>query len=654
MFRPKGPEDVIVTGTFDNWSKSLPLVKQTDGSFSLQVPLPPKAEDVIYKYVVDGEWRINSDENITKDESGIENNIISKDHLKELIAVPGSLIPESGLPVTTPTAQPVSDNQDTLKTTVLPKEEPHHPSLAGEPGIVIPKEKDALSAFEKVEDADAKALNKNVTEVGTANAEAQTGSDNQDTLKTTVLPKEEPHHLSLAGEPGIVIPKEKDALSAFEKVEDTDAKALNENVTEVGTANAEPNSLNAVPSTGVLVEGSELTPEERKKQKKKVKKSQYKARKKQRAAEAAAGEANSTSDIDTEEATPEPTTQAKENNHSKAAAVGLAAAGTGGAAAATIAATTALADHPDTLGSTTNGGHITSKDPVQPPVYEPQTSIEKPKDSVTEPKLDSKLKTTGLPESKIDDNIVSTGPEKSLDQTVDSVAVPKEPESDIKETTTAPVPVPVPIQETKAEPAVDQTTAAPIPVQETETEPEPVVATSKDVAPADYANEPIDTTEEHPKTLDPNAVVPDFEAKEVDASPVVKESRNTHETAQDEEEIIIAAEGSEKDITAAVEAREGAGVTLEEIQPTQSEKERLTREAKLAAGIDGPVTVEKINVPEDELKSQKVESPTKEASPTTKKAEPEKKNTVKKSTTNGKTEEKKKGSFRRFLKKIFN
>ncbi|KGQ97573.1 hypothetical protein MEU_01387 [Candida albicans P37005] len=232
--------------------------------------------------------------------------------------------------------------------------------------------------------------------------------------------------------------------------------------------------------------------------------------------------------------------------------------------------------------------------------------------------------------------------------------MPKEPESDIKETTTAPVPVPVPIQETKAEPAVDQTTAAPIPVQETETEPEPVVATSKDVAPADYANEPIDATEEHPKTLDPNAVVPDSEAKEVDASPVVKESRNTHETAQDEEEIIIAAEGSEKDITAAVEAREGAGVTLEEIQPTQSEKERLTREAKLAAGVDGSVTVEKINVPEDELKSQKVESPTKEVSPTTKKAEPEKKNTVKKTTTNGKTEEKKKGSFRRFLKKIFN
>ena len=128
--------------------------------------------------------------------------------------------------------------------------------------------KDALSAFEKVEDTDAKALNKNVTEVGTANAEAQTGSDNQDTLKTTVLPKEEPHHPSLAGEPGIVIPKEKDALSAFEKVEDTDAKVLNENVTEVGTANAEPDSLIAVPSTGVLVEGSELTPEERKKQKK--------------------------------------------------------------------------------------------------------------------------------------------------------------------------------------------------------------------------------------------------------------------------------------------------------------------------------------------------------------------------------------------------
>ena len=61
--------------------------------------------------------------------------------MKELIAVPGSLIPESGLPVATPTAQTGSDNQDTLKTTVLPKEEPHHPSLAGEPGIVIQRKK---------------------------------------------------------------------------------------------------------------------------------------------------------------------------------------------------------------------------------------------------------------------------------------------------------------------------------------------------------------------------------------------------------------------------------------------------------------------------------------------------------------------------------
>lgn len=643
MFRPKGAEDVIVTGSFDNWAKSLPLLKQTDGSFSLQVPLPPKAEDVIYKYVVDGEWRINPEENITRNESGIENNIITKDHLKELIAVPGSLIPESGLPVTPVAVQKGSDNQENLNTTVLPKEEPHHQSLAGEPGIFIPKEKEALSAFEKVEDTDAKALNENVTEVGTAN---QTNSDN-DNLKTTVLPKEEPHHQSLAGEPGIFIPKEKEALSAFEKVEDTDVKVLNEDVTEVGTANAEPQSLIAVPSTGVLVEGSDLTPEERKKQKKKVKKLQYKARKKQRAAEAAAAtadEANSTSDIDTEEATPEPTTQ---ESHSKNTVAGLAAGGATAAAAAATA-TTALADHPDTLGSTTNGGHITSNDVATPLIYEPQTlSIEKPKESITEPvikesKLDSDLEApkpaAGLAETAVVEpkstpntdanNIVSTGAETSLDPTV---ADNKEPESAVPEN--------------KTEPTVDQTAAA-IPVQETETE--PVLATPAPVVVNDFADEPINATEveEHPKTLDPNAVA-DSEAKEVDASPVIKESGNVHTK---EEEIIIAAEGSEKDITAAVEAREGAGVTLEEIQPTESEKERLTREAKLAAGVDGPITVEKVDVPEDELKSLKVESPTKETNPTAKKTEP---NTVKKTTSKGKTEEKKKGSFRRFLKKIF-
>lgn len=77
-------------------------------------------------------------------------------------------------------------------------------------------------------------------------------------VNTTVMPvtKDEP---TIAGEPGLQVPKDAAAISAFTEINDVDGQKFNE----------------------------EMSAEEKKKQKKKVKRSQYKAKKKKKAQEAA-------------------------------------------------------------------------------------------------------------------------------------------------------------------------------------------------------------------------------------------------------------------------------------------------------------------------------------------------------------------------------
>lgn len=152
-----------MTGTFDNWSKSYPLVKQTDGSFELNVPLDRSGE-VLYKYVVDGEWTTSKDQKTTSDSSGHTNNVLEPVKAKDYKGTT-SRIPEAGgigaavAQGSSATASSHAGDKD-LKTTVLPSSEGKQTTL-GEPGIFVPQAKDteALAAFENVRDVDPKTLN---------------------------------------------------------------------------------------------------------------------------------------------------------------------------------------------------------------------------------------------------------------------------------------------------------------------------------------------------------------------------------------------------------------------------------------------------------------------------------------------------------------
>lgn len=67
------PQGVIVTGTFDNWSSSVHLHRDNDNTWTATVPLP-YGQTVLYKYVVDGEWKTHHDQPIQQDGSGNQNN----------------------------------------------------------------------------------------------------------------------------------------------------------------------------------------------------------------------------------------------------------------------------------------------------------------------------------------------------------------------------------------------------------------------------------------------------------------------------------------------------------------------------------------------------------------------------------------------------
>lgn len=86
VFRWTAPaEEVYVTGTFDKWSKSVKLTKDS-GVFTKQVDLPSTSDDIFYKFVVDGNWTVDPQQPTKKDDKGNENNLLRKEDIKPLPA----------------------------------------------------------------------------------------------------------------------------------------------------------------------------------------------------------------------------------------------------------------------------------------------------------------------------------------------------------------------------------------------------------------------------------------------------------------------------------------------------------------------------------------------------------------------------------------
>ena len=72
--------DVIVTGEFDNWSKSLKLINE-DFIHSVKVEIDSQKKQ-LFKFVVDGVWRCSLDFETEIDEIGNYNNVIYPDNMR--------------------------------------------------------------------------------------------------------------------------------------------------------------------------------------------------------------------------------------------------------------------------------------------------------------------------------------------------------------------------------------------------------------------------------------------------------------------------------------------------------------------------------------------------------------------------------------------
>ncbi|KNC96188.1 uncharacterized protein SPPG_08343 [Spizellomyces punctatus DAOM BR117] len=71
---PHPAQTVHVTGTFDSWSHSLPLEKQPDGTFSAEKEV--EEGEVVFKFIVDGVWRVNEEVGTLRDAEGNINNVV--------------------------------------------------------------------------------------------------------------------------------------------------------------------------------------------------------------------------------------------------------------------------------------------------------------------------------------------------------------------------------------------------------------------------------------------------------------------------------------------------------------------------------------------------------------------------------------------------
>ncbi|KAK9455071.1 immunoglobulin E-set, partial [Dipodascopsis uninucleata] len=159
--------DVYVTGSFDNWSKSSPMVQNVDGSWTVSIPLPD--EKITYKFVVNDNWVVDPKAKKEVDASGIENNVLDP---KELVSTQGSgsvgFIPESGgIPIVSGKAAGETNSKDVgsaskdtqfsepeVRAAVMPQPANIHEPFLNTPGIVLPASANEINEFQQVPDTE--------------------------------------------------------------------------------------------------------------------------------------------------------------------------------------------------------------------------------------------------------------------------------------------------------------------------------------------------------------------------------------------------------------------------------------------------------------------------------------------------------------------
>ncbi|KAK9341508.1 hypothetical protein V1521DRAFT_421075 [Lipomyces starkeyi] len=215
-------EEVYVTGSFDNWSKSAPLAQNVDGSWSVSIPLP--SEKIVYKFVVDNNWVIDRNAKTETDLSGITNNVLDLDDIAAASTtsnLPGGYIPESG---GIPIAAASSSRQPEPASEPAVTEPTAHATTAAD--SVSTGATESPAAVEEI----ASEPTATIAAAELAPERATNGVEHKEELAPTptVMPQSSTIHAPFLGTPGIAIPANASEIQEFREVSTIDPRTLNE------------------------------------------------------------------------------------------------------------------------------------------------------------------------------------------------------------------------------------------------------------------------------------------------------------------------------------------------------------------------------------------------------------------------------------------
>lgn len=285
---PAGPKDVILTGNFDDWKGSLPLVPNAKGEFEITFPVKFENDQdkFFFKFIVDGDWTASDSYKKQSDGHGFENNFIEVEDTTSDNSNAGTKIPEAGsLPVTdtregstTPSdastskagrAPPSTSNRRKgKKKKVKVKKKIRRNKKTGERTIVSEEveELDTSNTATPAEDATEEEVeevepSKSATPAQTETAAPDAKEDEQFHTLPTDQNKETTQFqdataVAQSG-PGPVLVSNPEEIKEFKEVSEVDADELNERLNK--ELNEENNNDN-VPEPEVKEEVSEGKP----------------------------------------------------------------------------------------------------------------------------------------------------------------------------------------------------------------------------------------------------------------------------------------------------------------------------------------------------------------------------------------------------------
>ncbi|CAI4051445.1 hypothetical protein SUVZ_14G1530 [Saccharomyces uvarum] len=94
---PKGPQTVVLTGAFDEWKGTLPMVEDASGAFEISMPVKfdDPGDKFYFKFIVDGQWLANKDYRADGNVEAENNFITKEDVIQQSGNKTGTLVPES-------------------------------------------------------------------------------------------------------------------------------------------------------------------------------------------------------------------------------------------------------------------------------------------------------------------------------------------------------------------------------------------------------------------------------------------------------------------------------------------------------------------------------------------------------------------------------